>query len=212
MEETKPKELSQVVAETIKVDAAKKAPAGSVEFTAENLDSMLREIHRIEESLGGLISCMQTIREKSLHTEDKPAERGEVHVEYSVDEAVAAEKISSLRADVGWNRMERELSDPRLTSFLHVAAWDGEKLIGYVDSVSNGVTDAYIQDLMVHPDYQGKGIGTTLMENMIENLKARGIYMISVLYEERLREFYRRFGFQQILAGQMETYKGGEMA
>ena len=41
-----------------------------------------------------------------------------------------------------------------------------KKLLGYVDCVSNGVTDAYIQDLMVHPEYQGKGVGTELMNQM----------------------------------------------
>ena len=68
-------------------------------------------------------------------------------------------------------------------------------MIGFVDSVSNGVTDASIQDLMVHPAYQGKEIGTELMNRMISALKERRIYMISVTYEERLRPFYSRFGF-----------------
>ena len=44
-------------------------------------------------------------------------------------------------------------------------------MFGYIDCVSNGVTDAYIQDLMVHPAYQGRGIGTELMNKMISHLK-----------------------------------------
>lgn len=43
------------------------------------------------------------------------------------------------------------------------AAYEEDELIGYIDSISNGVTDAYIQDLMVHPKYQGKGIGTEIL-------------------------------------------------
>lgn len=39
------------------------------------------------------------------------------------------------------------------------------------------------------------------------NLKARKIYMISVVYDEALRPFYRRFGFYEMLCGQMETYE-----
>ena len=66
--------------------------------------------------------------------------------------------------------------------------------------------DAYIQDLMVCPDYQGKGIGTDLMDKMIEYLKKKRIYMISVVYEECLKPFYERFGFYNMLCGQMETY------
>lgn len=94
-----------------------------------------------------------------------------------------------------------------MTSFFHIAAYDGDKLIGYIDCVSNGVTDAYIQDLMVHPHYQGKGIGTELMNRMIVELKDRHIYMISVVYEEKLKTFYNRFGFFNMLCGQMQTYE-----
>ena len=59
---------------------------------------------------------------------------------------------------------------------------------------------------MVHPHYQGKGIGTDLMKNMIEFLKKKHIYMISVVFEENLKPFYEKFGFFNMLCGQMETY------
>ena len=38
------------------------------------------------------------------------------------------------------------LFQPLLTSFLHISCYD-ERLVGYADSVSNGLTDAYIQDV-----------------------------------------------------------------
>lgn len=53
--------------------------------------------------------------------------------------------------------MENELRNPLMTSYIHIAAYGEDELIGYIDSISNGVTDAHIQDLMVHPKYQGKG-------------------------------------------------------
>ena len=102
--------------------------------------------------------------------------------------------------------MEREYENPLMTSYFHIAVYEDDKLIGYIDSVSNGVTDAYIQDLMVCPDYQGKGIGTDLMNKMIKYLKEKHIYMISVVYDECLKPFYERFGFYNMLCGQMETY------
>lgn len=56
--------------------------------------------------------------------------------------------------------MEEAYRNPLMTSYYHRAVYDGGRLVGYIDSVSNGVTDAYIQDLMIHPDYQRKSIGT----------------------------------------------------
>lgn len=127
---------------------------------------------------------------------------------YRYNKIVSAKDLSDLRESVGWNRMESEYSNPLMTSYYHIAVYEDGKLVGYIDSVSNGVTDAYIQDLMVHPDYQGKGLGTELMNQMITYLKENRIYIISVVFEESLKPFYDRFGFSSMLCGQMETYSG----
>ena len=138
----------------------------------------------------------------------------EVHMEntvnsisYIINKPVPAKDIADLRHSVGWNRMENCYRNRMLTSYVHIAAYDGEKLIGYVDTVSNNVTDAYIQDLMVHPDYRGKGIGTELMNRTIAHLKTHGIFMISVVFEEKLKPFYKRFGFYDMLCGQLQTFE-----
>ncbi len=126
---------------------------------------------------------------------------------YEFNEKVSVKALADLRESVGWNRMEKEYTSPFMNSYYHIAVYEDEKLIGYIDSVSNGVTDAYIQDLIVSPGHQGKGIGTELMNKMIEYLKEKRIYMISVVYEESLKPFYERFGFYNMLCGQMETYQ-----
>ena len=46
-----------------------------------------------------------------------------------------------------------------------------------------------MQDLMVHPDYQHMGIATNLMNRMIEYLKGNMIFMISVIYDKKLKPF-----------------------
>ena len=130
-------------------------------------------------------------------------------IRYEFDAAVSPADIADLRQAVGWNRMERDLSDPRLTTALHLCAFDENHLIGYAQVISNHVTDAYIQDVMVHPDYQRQGIGTELMERLLARLETYGIYMVSVIYgEETLRHFYERFGFYTMLSGQRELRPG----
>ena len=66
---------------------------------------------------------------------------------FKTNEKVPVDLLASLRESVGWNRMEKELSNPKMTSYYHIAAFEGDELIGYIDCISNGVTDAYIQDL-----------------------------------------------------------------
>lgn len=126
---------------------------------------------------------------------------------YSENQPVSAKAIAGLRRSVGWNGMEVSYNNPLMNSYYHIACYDGDILAGYVDSVSNGVTDAYIQDLTVDPEYKGQGIGTELMNRIIARLKERRIFMISVLYEEKLIPFYRRFGFTQMFCGQMQTFE-----
>ena len=126
---------------------------------------------------------------------------------YKYNEVIPEKALSDLRESVGWNRMEEEYANPLLTSYYHISVYENDQLIGYIDCVSNGVTDAYIQDLMVHPEYQGKGVGTELMNQMITYLKEKRIYMISVVYEESLKPFYEKFGFYQMLCGQMESFR-----
>lgn len=126
-------------------------------------------------------------------------------MKYKLGEKIPAGSIAELRQAVGWNRMEEHLANPAISNLFEIGCYDGERLIGYLCVVSNRVTDAYIQDVMVQPEYQGQGIGTHLMEMAITEIKRMGVYMISVIYgEEKLRTFYERFGFSTMLCGQLE--------
>lgn len=128
---------------------------------------------------------------------------------YEFDAPVSAAALADLREAVGWNRMERDLSDPRLHNAFHLCAFDGEQLVGYVAVVSNGVTDAYIQDVMVHPDWQHQSVGTQLIQRVLARLKAEGVYMVSVIYGGAdLAPYYEGFGFTTMLCGQMELRPG----
>lgn len=127
-------------------------------------------------------------------------------MKYEYNESISASALADLRHSVGWNRMENEYKNPLLTSYYHIAVYESDMLIAYIDCISNGVTDAYIQDLIVHPSYQGNGIGTDLMNKMIDYLKEKHIYMISVIFDEFLLPFYKKFGFNNMLCGQMQTY------
>ena len=126
-------------------------------------------------------------------------------VSYYLNKPIDVNQLSELRKSVGWNRMEASLRNPKLQHFLSISACEDDNLIGYVEVISNGVTDAYIQDLMVHPSMQHRGMGTQLMNMTINEIKKREIYMVSVIYgEEELKEFYEKFGFTSMLCGQME--------
>lgn len=127
--------------------------------------------------------------------------------DFKINNCIKPKDISDLRQSVGWNRMDNELCNPLLKDDFRISCYEENQLIGFLSVVSNGVTDAYIQDVIVHPNYQNQGIGTKLMNMAINKIKEKGIYMISVIYgEESLRSYYEKFGFFTMLSGQMEIY------
>lgn len=128
-------------------------------------------------------------------------------MKYEFSPHVYPKEISGLRNSVGWNGMEQCYKKSLKNSYFYICCFDNNKLIGFLDVVSNGITDAYIQDVIVNPGFQGKGIGTNLMKMAIDKLVEDNIYMISVLFQESLLPFYKKFGFNLLLAGQLETYE-----
>jgi len=129
-------------------------------------------------------------------------------IEYRVNTPVSAKEIAALRESVCWNRMEDCYNNLSFISRCHIACYaENGLLIGHVDTVSNGVTDAYIQDLIVHSEHQNQGIGTELMNRIIAQLKEDKIYMISIVFEEKLLSFHSKFDFFKMMCGQMQTYE-----
>ena len=54
-----------------------------------------------------------------------------------------------------------------------VCAYDGEKIVGFARIVGDGVLFAYIQDVMVLPEYQGQHVGSCLMEYILGEISRR---------------------------------------
>ncbi|MET3937377.1 ribosomal protein S18 acetylase RimI-like enzyme [Paenibacillus sp. PvP094] len=69
------------------------------------------------------------------------------------------------------------------------------KVIGFIQAISDGVLSAYIPLLEVVPEFQGKGIGTTLTERMLKRLQ--GLYMIDLLCDTETQPFYERQGMRR---------------
>lgn len=81
-----------------------------------------------------------------------------------------------------------------------VSAWDGSVLIGLGNAISDGHLVVYYPHLLVHPDYQGKGIGQMIMEKMQERYGDFHMQMLTA--DGRAIDFYKKNGF--VRAGDTE--------
>lgn len=88
-------------------------------------------------------------------------------------------------------------------SLLHLGAYDGGTLVGFVNVAWDGGVHAFLLDPTVDPDHGRKGLGTLLVRRAAELAAARGAHWLHVDYEPHLAGFYRGCGFRPTEAGLM---------
>ena len=75
-----------------------------------------------------------------------------------------------------------------------------KKTVGFARCVDDSEM-CMIYDVVVHPDYQKKGIGTLLMKEVLKYIKSNNFATVSLFYDIKnkgLDNFYRKFGFETI--------------
>lgn len=80
-------------------------------------------------------------------------------------------------------------------SALFAGAFLNKKMIGMGRALSDLASDAYIQDVAVLKEFQGKGIGGKIIQTLIAGLKERGVDWIGLIAEPGTTDFYERLGF-----------------
>ncbi|MEA2097058.1 MAG: GNAT family N-acetyltransferase [Candidatus Cloacimonadota bacterium] len=110
---------------------------------------------------------------------------------------------------VGWPdppSQETHLKILQGSAFVILAIDDqNNKVIGFVNAISDKILSAYIPLLEVLPEYQKQGIGKELMTRMLDKLSK--LYMIDLCCEEQLKTFYQKFGLSPIPAMGKRNFK-----
>lgn len=84
-------------------------------------------------------------------------------------------------------------------SFAFVAAFDdNNQIVGIGRALSDGCSDAYIQDVVVLKSSRGKGIGKAIIKFLIKELKSHNIDWIGLIGEPNTETFYEQLGFKSL--------------
>lgn len=105
-----------------------------------------------------------------------------------------------LRSSAGWWETDDAATIQALKNsmFSLVAIEDG-KVIGCGRIGGDGGLYYYIQDLIIHPDYQNQGIGTSLMKELMGYIRANvkpGTF-VALMAAKGLGNYYEQFGFKK---------------
>ncbi len=81
-------------------------------------------------------------------------------------------------------------------SHCFIIATEGEAIIGMGRALSDGVSDAYVQDVTVADEYQHTGIGSLIVKKLVSRLQDDGLSWIGLIAERNSHAFYERLGFK----------------
>jgi len=137
---------------------------------------------------------------QKLYANTKPIKGMRVRMdEYAlVERPPAVEEYQALRCAVGWGEADMNAARISLQNSLYwVCVLKDQQVIGCGRVIGDGALCFYVQDIIVLPQYQGRGLGRRIMDKVMEYLRAnahRGGF-VGLMAAKGAEGFYLKYGF-----------------
>lgn len=128
-----------------------------------------------------------------------------------LDESIGDSEVIALYRANEWSSSEKpaQLLAALRNSHSLVTARDGERLIGLGNAISDGHLVVYYPHMLVHPEYQGKGVGRKMMQAL--QSRYASFHQQMLVADGKAIEFYSALGFERAGKTQsMWVYAGTE--
>ena len=118
-------------------------------------------------------------------------------IEYKQIKDFDSDQLQELFLSVDWfsGNFPEKLQTALHNSSKVISAWDGNKLVGLIRGLDDGIWQATIDCLLVNPAYQGRGIASTLLKYLL-NEYSDFLYIDVVPDEKKNVSFYEKHGFE----------------
>lgn len=116
-------------------------------------------------------------------------------ITYKIDTTPPIDALHALYCEAGWidaNFPVQKLALMLSRSWRSCSAWDGERLVGFMRALSDGISDAYLLDLIVTADYRHQGIGRNIVRKLAGSLRADGVDWTVLIAAPNTAQFYSR--------------------
>jgi N-acetylglutamate synthase-like GNAT family acetyltransferase len=121
------------------------------------------------------------------------------HIQFSDHRSrIELDQLQELFRDTAFWARDRKLEDLAVAianSDPVVTVWDGARTIGFARATSDGIYRATIWDVLIHPDYQGAGLGRKLVQTVLSHPKMCRVERIYLMTTHQ-QSFYERIGFE----------------
>ncbi|MBS5822718.1 MAG: GNAT family N-acetyltransferase [Clostridium argentinense] len=115
-------------------------------------------------------------------------------VKYLINEDFDIDEVTDIFNSFNWKRKKEQLYSAFKNSY-YILAYEGDKLIGFGRAISDYCCYTSIHDVLVLKEFQNKGIGTNIMNMLVEKFSNTNIYLTHAPDKE---EFYKKFNFDKI--------------
>ncbi len=133
-------------------------------------------------------------------------------IQFKIVKSLPTEDVVDLYKEGGWweeGKASREIIPSIIQgSFCFIVAFDGEHPIGMGRVISDGVSDGYIQDVIVKEKYRRLGIGGELIKRLTKFCVEHQLEWIALVAEPNTSSFYEKHGFQLMKDHHLMIFKG----
>lgn len=119
-------------------------------------------------------------------------------MQYRSEPDLPTDSLVDLYSAVNWEAYTRDpgaLHRAVLNSTCVISAWEGDRLVGLVRALTDEVSILYVQDILVHPDHQRKGIARHLLADLLDRYPLVRAKVLLTDDEDRQKRFYESMGF-----------------
>lgn len=118
-------------------------------------------------------------------------------IKYKENSTFKLKELVELYENVGWisySNKPSELNEAIKNSLFNIGAFDGEELVGLIRVVGDNISIIYIQDILVKENYQRLGIGSDLLQLVLNRYNNVRQIVLMTDNTEKTKLFYKRNG------------------
>lgn len=98
-----------------------------------------------------------------------------------------------------WFTPNRTINDIKVmlqNSYLTLAFVIEEQLVGFCRVLSDGVYKAFLFDVIVHDNYQNRGVGKQIINTVMNHDNLKDVGHIELYCLDETSDFYKKLGFE----------------